>query len=821
MNMRERERARERMLNSRDQAISWLWHRLDSEETRYEQIIHEYDVALANIKRSFGYKFIRFFSTRIDKLFPDGTRRGEFRKVVTGSILAATNQGVRSYLSQVIEKIKRREFTVAQPTEQVTPPVQMHETTAVREFSDEILNKQLDEFLSTENSLLELPSTKNPRVSILIPTYNKAAYTHKCLQTLWSNTDSQFEVIIVDNYSTDETAKLLDRVRNARIIRNKENRFLAPAWNQAAQAAHGKYLLFLNTDVFVQPDCINMLVKTLETAPDIGAVGAKLIGRDGRLLEAGSIIWSDGSTFGYGRGEDSGEPQYNFLRDVDYCSGACFLVRRDLFEKLGGLDESFIPMYYEETDLCVRICRNNFRVVYQPLASAVHVEFGSSSFTDAKHLMEQHRVEFVAKHPEFLKTQFSLSESNVLRARNRRSGPQILIIDECVPKPAEGAGYPRMFLMLKTLARLGYKISFLPLFDHTPKQPETEILTQLGVEILWGVSNPVELLRERSGAFDIALISRPQNALAIAGAVRATNPNIPFVYDVEALWHKREQLRAVLGAPSTDLRFASEQAELPLINTADDVISVSLPEKEFIENKLPEKNGRVLLWGFPIPTAPTHKSFEDRSGLLFVGGFKSSPAHNDDAAIHLVNGLLPRIRLQKPDCHLTIAASNTPDSVKNLQSDSVTVTESYVKYVDELSGRYGDLKDLRELYDSSRVFVAPIRFGAGIMLKVVEAMAAGLPCVVSAIGADGLALTDGQEALVARSDDDFVEKTVRLYSDPQLWSGIRKGGLEFVEKNFNPTNMGKKLDDFLKSILAEWKIGLTSNFHDGRKVSDV
>ncbi len=159
--------------------------------------------------------------------------------------------------------------------------------------------------------------------------------------------------------------------------------------------------------------------------------------------------------------------------------------------------------------------------------------------------------------------------------------------------------------------------------------------------------------------------------------------------------------------------------------------------------------------------------------------------------------------------------------MKNLQSDSVTVTEGYVKYVGELFGRYGDLKDLRELYDSRRVFVAPIRFGAGIMLKLVEAMAAGLPCVVSATGAHGLSLTDEQEALVARSDDDFVEKTVRLYGDAQLWSHIRKGELEFVEKNFGPANMEKNLDDFLKSILGGWKIGLTSNFRGRRKVSDA
>jgi GT2 family glycosyltransferase len=781
----------ERLMESRDQAISWLWQRLDSEETRYEQIIHEYDVTLANIKRSFGYKFMRFYSSRIDKLFPEGTRRGEFRKVVTGSILSVTNQGIRSYFSQVTEKIKRREFTIVRPTEQVTQPAPTQETTVPYELSDENLNRQLQEFFSIENSLLELPSTIKPRVSILIPTYNKAAYTHKCLQTLRTNTASQFEVIIVDNNSTDETGKLLDRVRNARIIRNKENRFLAPAWNQAAQAAQAEYLLFLNTDVFVQPDCINMLVKTLESALDIGAVGAKLIGRDGRLLEAGSIIWSDGSTFGYGRGEDPDNPQYNFLRDVDYCSGACLLVRRDLFEKLGGLDESFVPMYYEDTDLCVRIWRSGFRVVYQPLAAAVHVEFGSSSFTDAKHLMDQRRVEFVAKHSEFLSAQFSRSQSNVLRARNRRSGLSILIIDDCVPKPAEGAGFPRMYLMLKTLARLGYKITFLPLLDQTSKQPETEILTQLGVEILWRVSNPVELLRERSGTFDIALISRAPNAIAAAGAIRATNPNTPLVYDAEALGYRREQLARSLGLSGGDPRFESEETEFSIIRSADYVICVSDLEKGIVQQKVARQRA-VMLWGHAHKVDPTQTPFEKRSGLLFVGGFKSSPAHNDDAVIYFAKTLLPRIQERIPDCRLIVAGSNPPESITSLASETITIR--------------GYVQNLKELYEKCRVFVAPIRFAAGTMWKVTEAMSYGIPCVLSSVAAQGLRGGEDLKELVATDDEDFIQKTVRLYREESLWNQMRNTELEYVAKNFSPVIMEKDLDNFFKAILQEWNI---------------
>lgn len=565
---------------------------------------------------------------------------------------------------------------------------------------------------------------------------------------------------------------------------------------RAVFEAQGEYLLFLNQDAFVHRDCVSALMKTLDSSSNIGAAGAKLVSQDGKLLEAGCIVWKDGSCLGYGRGDNPDKPEYCYVRDVDYSSAACLMVRREAFRRGGGFDEDF-PAYYEDTDLCMKLWDRGFRVVYQPLAVATHIEFSSSSLENAAKLMAKRQHAFARKHESALVTRLPCSPANVLSARDRRVRSRILVIDDCVPKPADGSGYPRMFLMLKAIASLGYRLTLLPA-DAPPKQPETQILNQVGIEILWGKGLIREAFSSRINFYDIALISRPHNALPGIDLVRETNPHARIIYDVEALWHRRERLSRQIGFPSMDPRFAKEENELSLIDRADYVISVSQSEKTIIEDKLKK---RVLLWGYPASVSPTKTPFEKRSGLLFVGGFKSAPAHNDDAVIYFTENILPKIRQKIPDCKLTVAATNAPNYIKQLASESTIITERYAKFQDGAEGRLDDFRDLRELYESSRVFVAPIRFAAGIMLKLVDAMSVGIPCVVSRVAADGFPLTDGVEALVANDDEEFIEKTIHLYSDQQLWQRIRENELSYVEKHFDPSTMQRQLENFLKTVV--------------------
>ncbi len=189
-------------------------------------------------------------------------------------------------------------------------------------------------------SRLELPHSETPKVSVLLVLFNRSELTFACLRSIVECRSEDLEVIIVDNASTDDTAKLLDRVCGARIIRNPTNSHFLLAANQAAREAKGEHILLLNNDAQLLPGTIRSALRTLTSAPDIGAVGGKIVLMDGTLQEAGSIIWNNGSCFGYGRGDDPLAPEYMFRRDVDYCSGAFLMTPRRVWEPARRLRRS-------------------------------------------------------------------------------------------------------------------------------------------------------------------------------------------------------------------------------------------------------------------------------------------------------------------------------------------------------------------------------------------------------------------------------------------------------------------------------------------------
>lgn len=657
-----------------------------------------------------------------------------------------------------------------------------------RTLMESLLKQKLKLFLSQPGSQLVFPQFPEPLVSILISTFNKAEYLFQCLETILAYTDTPFEIIIVDDCSSDGIPQLMAKLVNVHAVRNDKNSGFIKSCNKAAQLARGHYILFLNNDVMVTPRWLSALVETVGRYPQCGAVGGRLVRPDGTLQEAGSIIWQDGSALGYGRGDDPSKPEYCYVREVDYVSGAYLLVRAGDFRKLGGFDERYVPAYYEDSDLCMGIRKLGHKVVYQPQAAIIHYEFGSHSMERATALCEKNYPEFKKKWA--VRLQRHVPHGNVLRGRDKREGKRVLVINDQIPAPYLGSGFPRDNKMLEYLSQLGYVVTFVPTASRAAWQPSTEQLQQMGIELFYGNSFSIEeLLRARTGLYDIVIISRPHNGERFLKLARQAFPKARLIYDAEALFSKREILRAQIEG--RDLSEAEKKRltrrEIDVLSEADTIISVSDAERESILSESPDS--RVVVWGHTHDLQIPATSFSERRDLLFVGGFTHGHPPNTDAVLHFANNLFPKIRQELSDVRFIIVGSEPSEVIQALASQYVMVT--------------GFVEDLSEYYQKCRLFVVPLRFGAGINYKLTEAMSYGIPSVVSPLAASGLNIQDGREALVGNSDDEIIAKVIRLYKDETLWHSIQQAERKYIKQHCSPGAMKKSLADILQSSARE------------------
>ena len=222
---------------------------------------------------------------------------------------------------------------------------------------------------------IRVPRSLKPVVSVIVPSYGKPEYTLRCLASIAAHPPTAaIEVIVVDDATPDDSTVCLAAVPGIRLIINPSNLGYLRSCNAAARIAQGEFLLLLNNDTQVLPDWLDPLLLPFRSRGDVGAVGSKLLYPDGRLQEAGCIVWDDGSGWNFGRLDSPERPAYNYLREVDYCSAASLLVPRALFNAMGGFDERYAPAYCEDSDLAFRLRERGYKVLYQPRSRIVHHE---------------------------------------------------------------------------------------------------------------------------------------------------------------------------------------------------------------------------------------------------------------------------------------------------------------------------------------------------------------------------------------------------------------------------------------------------------------
>jgi len=629
---------------------------------------------------------------------------------------------------------------------------------------------------------IEFPEHAQVEISIIIPVFNQFHFTRACLASLQENQGTErFEVIVVDDCSMDDTAEAVPRMPGLVYLRNEANSGFIASCNRGAEKARGKYLVFLNNDTLVKPGWLTALLDTFSEEPRAGIVGSKLVYPDGRLQEAGGIIWSDASGWNYGKFDDPQKPEYNYLRETDYCSAAALMIPKALFAKVGGFDSRYAPAYYEDTDLSFKIRQAGYKVLYQPLSEVIHYE-GATGGTDLSTGTKKHqdinRSIFADTWTAELMARPANGDVAFLR-RPQKGLKNILVIDHHLPMPDHDSGSLRMFQILKILRQLGHRVTFIP--DNLAKTyPYAGELQKRGIEVVYHpyVKKVRDYLMAHGASFDAVVLSRCDFMRKHIADVRLHAPQSRVIFDTVDLHYLREEGEAQLTGDAEMHRKAQEKQRLEhqLIERADETWVVSPIEQQLLQEKWPGKSIQLVSNIVDIPGSKT--PFAHRRDYLFIGGFQHRP--NIDAVLFFVEKIYPLVSEHLRDAKFYIIGDKAPPEIVALATERILVT--------------GLQRDVRPFFDSVKLSVAPLRFGAGVKGKINQSMAFGVPVVATSLGIEGMELTDHEDILVADDPEDFARALIELYESEELWNRLSENGIKKTRASYSTDTASKALE---------------------------
>jgi GT2 family glycosyltransferase/glycosyltransferase involved in cell wall biosynthesis len=367
---------------------------------------------------------------------------------------------------------------------------------------------------------------------------------------------------------------------------------------------------------------------------------------------------------------------------------------------------------------------------------------------------------------------------------------RILVIDLFIPVFNRASGSLRAFQLLKMMRELGHEVTFLSKYPQYADE-YAPYLEELGIEVIAG--DPLAM--QASGAFDpcplvnydqllgrrwdLAVISFWDNAEYYLPLLKKFCPETPVVVDtVDIVFLRKMREAELLPQPGAVAEaMANKEREIAVYRKADRLWVVTDADRDAIAEYVPGISIDVV--SNIHARVEEQKTYAASKDLFFVGNFWHKP--NVDAMAVFCHLVFPLIHAKRPDIKLKIAGDNAPPGLKRYESDAIQFL--------------GHVPDLAGLLRSSRISIAPLRFGAGMKGKIGEALSWGVPVVTTTIGAEGMHLVDGEDALIANSPAAFADAVLRLYEDEALWTRLSRNGPVKVQNNWGC--------DIVKDRLAE------------------
>ncbi|QNT78252.1 glycosyltransferase [Entomobacter blattae] len=643
-----------------------------------------------------------------------------------------------------------------------------------------------------------------PDVSLIMVLNNQFNLTLQSLHSIRQNYNGNMEMILVDSGSQDETRHLEHYVKGATILKFNRNIGFLRSCNEALTYVHSAAILYINNDIFLYPHAIANALKRLNSSPDIGLVGGKIIRSNGKLQEAGSIVWRDGTTLGYLRDENPNTPEANFIREVDFCSGVFLLGKSDVIHALKGFDPIFQPAYYEDTDLCIRAQKAGYKVVYDPTVMIEHMEHGSFGKSNSVSLIGKNLAQFTKQHADFLEHKYPSHPENALMAANsNKKHLKVLFFEDQIPFRGLGSGYVRSNDVIHSLVEIGCQVSVYPVNPTAIRVAEAYNAFPDTVEILINnnITNLDSFLKNRLGYFDLVWVGRTHNLNRLLPIFSKCYKFFPFeniVLDTEAVVTPRNFMKYPLevrkaekaGISLETLNHPEDEeeelkAELKPASYARQIVAVNDIDKNHI---MSAGYDNVSVLGHTIQPHPTPSNFTQRRNFLFVGAIHDYNSPNYDSLEWLLEEVVPLLdNLMEEDYKLSIAGFTKPSI--NIKKMKIAPHVQLLGYVD----------NTEDLYDAHRVFVAPTRYAGGIPFKIHEAASYGIPVVCTSLLAEQIGWQNGEDLLATTSEDPalFAQCLHQLYTSQALWEKLRLNALKRIEQDCSKETFNQALRDIV------------------------